>query len=58
MKKTTSALSANRPESPFEVVEPPARLRLSDSIVDQIEQLILEGTLKPGDALPPEREFA
>lgn len=46
------------PKSPFEAVEPPARLKLSDSIVSQIEQLILEGTLKPGDALPPEREFA
>ncbi len=51
-------MSANPSESPFEAVEPPARLKLSDSIVSQIEQLILEGTLKPGDALPPEREFA
>lgn len=51
-------MTANTSESPFEAVEPPARLKLSDSIVSQIEQLILEGTLKPGDALPPEREFA
>jgi GntR family transcriptional repressor for pyruvate dehydrogenase complex len=45
-------------DSPFAAVEPPARLKLSDSIVSQIEQLILEGTLKPGDKLPAEREFA
>jgi GntR family transcriptional repressor for pyruvate dehydrogenase complex len=52
------AMPAKKPESPFEAVEPPARLKLSDSIVSQIEQLIIEGTLKPGDALPPERDFA
>ena len=51
-------MPANPSKSPFEAVEPPARLKLSDSIVSQIEQLILEGTLKPGDGLPPEREFA
>lgn len=44
--------------SPFAAVEPPARLKLSDSIVSQIEELILDGTLKPGDALPAEREFS
>jgi GntR family transcriptional repressor for pyruvate dehydrogenase complex len=43
---------------PFEAIKPPARVRLSDSIVVQIERLIMEGTLKPGDPLPPEREFA
>lgn len=42
----------------FETVQPPERVRLSDSIVSQIEGLILDGTLKPGDLLPPEREFA
>ncbi len=42
----------------FEAVQPPARLKLSDSIVSQIENRILEGALKPGHPLPPEREFA
>jgi GntR family transcriptional repressor for pyruvate dehydrogenase complex len=32
--------------------------KLSDAIVNQIEQLILDGILKPGDKLPPERELA
>ena len=42
----------------FDQVEPPARTKLSDSIISQIERLILEGALKPGNKLPPEREFA
>ena len=45
-------------KSLFKKVEPPARVKLSDSIVGQIEQLIIEGALKPGHELPPEREFA
>ena len=32
--------------------------RLSDSIAEQLEQLILEGGLKPGERLPSERELA
>jgi len=32
--------------------------RVSDSVVRQIEELILEGALKPGDRLPAERKFA
>lgn len=32
--------------------------RLSDEIVDRIETLILEGTLKPGERLPAERTLA
>jgi GntR family transcriptional repressor for pyruvate dehydrogenase complex len=32
--------------------------KISDSIVSQIEQLILDGILKPGERLPPERELA
>lgn len=39
----------------------PSRLnvpRLSDAIVRQIESMILEGSLKAGDALPPERTLA
>lgn len=43
---------------PFLAVHPPTRVKLSDSIVTQIERLILDGSLKPGDALPPERDFA
>jgi GntR family transcriptional repressor for pyruvate dehydrogenase complex len=39
-------------------VTAPARAKLSDSIVRQIERLIVEGHLKPGDGLPPEREFS
>ncbi|MBY0467027.1 MAG: FCD domain-containing protein [Burkholderiales bacterium] len=36
----------------------PAPMRLADSIANQLEQRILEGSLKPGDRLPPERDFA
>ena len=32
--------------------------RLSDAIATKIEQRILEGTLKPGDRLPSERDLA
>jgi len=32
--------------------------RLSDAIVRQLESLILEGVLQPGERLPPERELA
>jgi|TARA_Y100000294_G_scaffold55517_1_gene52467 DNA-binding FadR family transcriptional regulator len=35
-----------------------ARERVCDFVVRQIEQLILEGALKPGDRLPAERKFA
>jgi GntR family transcriptional repressor for pyruvate dehydrogenase complex len=40
---------------PFETIKP---AKVSDAIVNQIERLILEGTLKPGDRLPAERELA
>jgi GntR family transcriptional repressor for pyruvate dehydrogenase complex len=40
---------------PFETIKP---AKVSDAIVCQIERLILEGTLKPGDRLPSERELA
>jgi GntR family transcriptional repressor for pyruvate dehydrogenase complex len=49
--------SKRRPVT-FNAVKPPERVRLSDSIVSQIESMILDSTLKPGDPLPPEREFA
>jgi len=39
----------------YETINPP---KVSDAIVSQIEQLILEGVLKPGERLPPERELA
>ena len=39
----------------YEIINPP---KVSDAIVSQIEQLILEGVLKPGERLPPERELA
>ncbi len=32
--------------------------KISDEIVEQIKDLILQGKLKPGDKLPPERELA
>jgi GntR family transcriptional repressor for pyruvate dehydrogenase complex len=34
------------------------RKRLYEDIVQQIQELVREGTLKPGDRLPPERELA
>lgn len=51
-------MNPGKTSNPFAAVTPPARIKLSDSIVGQIERLILDGALKPGDALPPEREFA
>lgn len=32
--------------------------RVADAVVDQIEQLIVSGTLRPGQKLPPERELS
>lgn len=43
---------------PFSAVKHPRRQRLSDTITAQIEQLIVDGTLKPGDTLPAERELS
>ncbi len=40
---------------------PPSKLsvpRISDAIAETLERRILEGSLKPGDRLPPERELA
>ena len=34
------------------------KTRISDEIVQQIYQLVRDGTLKPGDRLPPERDLA
>ena len=32
--------------------------KISDEIVEQIKSLILQGNLKPGESLPPERTLA
>jgi len=45
-------------ELPYRAVSRPQRQRLSDSIGAQIEQLIIEGALQPGHALPAERVLA
>lgn len=42
----------------FETVTAPPRPRISDAISEQIEKLIVDGTLGPGEALPSERELA
>ncbi|MBK8537993.1 MAG: GntR family transcriptional regulator [Candidatus Competibacteraceae bacterium] len=39
----------------FETINSP---KVADVIVSQIEQLILDGVLKPGERLSPERELA
>ena len=32
--------------------------KISDVIMGQLEQMILEGSIQPGQKLPPERELA
>jgi GntR family transcriptional repressor for pyruvate dehydrogenase complex len=39
------------------MIEPVKRLNVTDSIVNQIKELILQGKLNQGDKLPPEREL-
>lgn len=39
-------------------LKPLAVAKLSDQIVRQLETLLLEGTFRPGDRLPPERQLA
>lgn len=39
------------------MIEPVKRLNVTDSIVNQIKELVLQGKLKKGDKLPPEREL-
>ena len=39
-------------------IEPIERLDLPDKIIEQIKNIVIEGKLKPGDKLPPERELA
>lgn len=43
---------------PYQIVTPPPRQRLSDSIAMQVEELIVQGALRPGQALPAERALA
>ncbi len=45
-------------DHPYRLVSAPARPRLSDSIAQQIEELIVSGALRPGEALPAERVLA
>lgn len=40
------------------MLEPVKKIRLYETIVKQIQQLILSGRLKSGEKLPPERELA
>jgi len=40
------------------MLEPVKKIRLYESIVQQIQHLILSGNLKSGERLPPERELA
>jgi GntR family transcriptional regulator, transcriptional repressor for pyruvate dehydrogenase complex len=39
------------------MIEPVKRLNVTDSIVNQIKELVLQGKLNQGDKLPPEREL-
>lgn len=39
-------------------IKPLRQPKLSDIILDHLEQMIMEGSLKPGQRLPPERELA
>jgi GntR family transcriptional repressor for pyruvate dehydrogenase complex len=55
-RRRTSSRNAISP--PFTAVAAPERRRLSDEIADQIERLIVEGALSPGEALPAERDLA
>ena len=40
------------------ILEPIRVPTLKSEVVHQIESLILSGTFKPGDRLPPERDLA
>lgn len=47
--------AASRTVVPF---QPPRRRRLHQDVAEQLRDAILDGRLKPGDKLPPERELA
>ena len=40
------------------MAQPVKPTKIADVIVHQLESLILEGTFKPGERLPPERELS
>jgi GntR family transcriptional repressor for pyruvate dehydrogenase complex len=40
------------------MIEPVKKIRLYETIINQLQTLIQEGTLKPGDKLPSERDLA
>ena len=40
------------------MIEPVKKIRLYETIINQLQNLIQDGTLKPGDKLPSERELA
>ncbi|WP_418320980.1 FCD domain-containing protein [Piscinibacter sakaiensis] len=48
----------NTTDSRFSAVARPRKPRLSETITEQIEQMIVAGQLRPGDALPSERDLA
>jgi len=41
-----------------EDIEPIKRTRLSEEVLKRLQKMIIEGSLKPGDQLPCERELA
>lgn len=43
---------------PIPALKPIEKTRISDQVVVQLTNLILEGAFKPGEKLPPERELA
>lgn len=42
----------------FTPITPPSRTRLSDVVYDQLEKMVADGALRPGEALPSERDLA
>jgi DNA-binding FadR family transcriptional regulator len=49
---------AARPEPSLLKVEPPTRQRVADHVFDSLARAILNGDLKPGEALPTQRDLA
>jgi GntR family transcriptional repressor for pyruvate dehydrogenase complex len=42
----------------FKPITPPPRFRLSDAVYTQLEKMVVDGALQPGEALPSERDLA
>lgn len=55
MAKTVSLASTEAGEPQFQAVR---KTRRYQQVAEQIHQLVVQGVLKPGDRLPPERELA